>query len=202
MNVNLNFNHHILELQRGLGILADGKRGLQTNTAIIEAADEGRLRVVEPLVVIKPPALEVDLKHQADPHLKDVHPDLVALILEASVRSDIPFDVIEGRRTLARQKELVEIGASKTHDSRHLTGHAVDLWPQDLGTRKNLPSDAAFPRGSAAARNASARLWKDLTAISKVVKDIAKERGILVEWGGDWGWDAPHFQLNRAAYPA
>ena len=33
----------------------------------------------------------------------------------------------ERRRTLERQRELVKVGASRTLDSRHLTGHAVDL---------------------------------------------------------------------------
>jgi len=114
----------------------------------------------------------------------------------------VPFTVIEGVRTAERQAELVKAGASKTTNSRHLTGHAVDLWPLDPATGKALPSDAAYPAGSRAAKQASDRLWADLRAIAGVVKAVAKDRGVNIEWGGDWGWDAPHFQLNRAAYPA
>lgn len=200
-------NPHIKALQIDLGMpLADqdGKRGPRTNAAILAAADEGRLQVVKPLVIIKAPDSPSvnQVSVEADPQLKHVHVRLVDIVIEASKRCPIPFDVIEGRRTKERQAQLVKAGASKTHDSRHLTGHAVDLWPKDPATGKNLPSDAAFPKGSAAAKEADRRLWADLRIIATTMKAVAKERGVQLEWGGDWGWDAPHFQLNRAAYPA
>jgi len=53
----MQFNPHIKELQHGLGVPADGKRGPVTTTAILLAADEGRL-------VVKPKA-EVAEKFQA-----------------------------------------------------------------------------------------------------------------------------------------
>ena len=59
--------------------------------------------------------------------LSGVHPDLVAVVQLAIQLSDIDFQVIEGVRSKARQLQLVEAGASKTLNSRHLTGHAVDL---------------------------------------------------------------------------
>lgn len=205
---------HMMELQRMLGFTGkdvDGKRGAKTNAAILAAADAGRITVAPPLVVIKPiePA---DTGAVAQPgkslpasalkKLHGVHPALLGVIMVAAERSDIPFTVIEGLRSAARQAELVKKGASKTNNSRHLTGHAVDLWPLDHETDLAIPSDAAFPKGSDAAKAASARLWADLRKLSATVKAVAKERGVQVEWGGDWGWDAPHFQLNRAAYPA
>ena len=85
---------------------------------------------------------------------------------------------------IARQAQLVAAGASKTQNSRHLTGHATDLWPVDPATGKALPSDAAFKAGSAAAKAASARLWADLRVIAAMVKTIGKERGVMIEWGG------------------
>lgn len=200
-------NPHIKALQIDLGMsLADqdGKRGPRTDAAILAVADEGRLQVVKPVVIIKAPdnpAVE-QVSVASDPQLNKVHVRLVDVIVEASKRSPVPFDVIEGVRSKERQAQLVKIGASKTSDSRHLTGHAVDLWPKDPVTGKNLPSDASFPKGSAAAKEADRRLWADLRIIAGVVKEVAKEKGVLIEWGGDWGWDAPHFQLNRAAYPA
>lgn len=197
-------NAHITELQKQLGFSGrdlDGKRGPKTNSAILAAADAGRLSVAPAMVIIKPPAPEDDSIAGAD-KLKGVHNVLVGLVTEAAQRSGVPFTVIEGLRTAARQAQLVKAGASKTSNSRHLTGHAVDLWPLDPETRKALPSDAAFKRGSSEARAASDRLWADLRKIAAVMKAIARERGIPIEWGGDWGWDAPHFQLSRAAYPA
>ena len=134
--------------------------------------------------------------------LDGVHPDLIKIVKRAIQITDVDFGITEGLRTKERQKELVAKGASQTMNSRHLTGHAVDLWPLDPVTGKALPSDAAFPRGSAEAKAASARLWSDLRKIAAVVKAVARDRGVLIEWGGDWGWDAPHFQLPRKAYPA
>lgn len=197
-------NPHIEEIQRRLGFVGndvDGIRGRQTNEALLAAADEGRVTVSPPLVVVKP-AEPSDLPEDGVEKLDGVHKALAAVVCAAAIRSDVPFTVIEGLRTAARQKQLVAAGASKTNDSRHLTGHAVDLWPLDPATGKRLPSDAAFPRGSADAKAADARLWADLRKIAATVKAVAKDQGVQVEWGGDWGWDAPHFQLNRKAYPA
>jgi peptidoglycan L-alanyl-D-glutamate endopeptidase CwlK len=59
--------------------------------------------------------------------LVGVHPDLVAVVEAA--RHQMPFIVVEGLRTRDRQVQLVKSGASRTMDSRHLTGHAVDLAP-------------------------------------------------------------------------
>lgn len=194
---------NMFEIQTALGLKADGKRGPITTAAILDAADDGRVEILPAPVFINPPAVDgSDIPATGVERLKGVHPVLVSLIQETAARCDVPFTVIEGVRSAARQAQLVAAGASKTQNSRHLTGHAVDLWPLDPATGKALPSDAAFPSGSAAAKAASARLWADLRKIQAVAMQVAKERGILLEWGGSWGWDAPHFQLNRTAYPA
>ena len=63
--------------------------------------------------------------------LQGVHPDLIRVIERA--RTLASFIVTEGLRTRERQAELVRIGASQTMNSRHLTGHAVDIayWIDD-----------------------------------------------------------------------
>ena len=61
--------------------------------------------------------------------LNGVHPDLVAVVRRALELSAQDFAVHDGIRTPAEQKQLVASGASQTLDSRHLTGHAVDLVP-------------------------------------------------------------------------
>lgn len=197
-------NLHIEKLQRDLGFTGrdvDGIRGSKTNARLLAAADAGHLTAsLPPLVIIKPgnPALSSG----SVTGLTGVHQDLKDIVHIARARSEVPFEVIEGLRSAERQKKLVAAGASKTNASRHLTGHAVDLWPIDPATAKRLPSDAAYPRGSAEAKAADARLWSDLRKIAAVMKAVAEERGVQIEWGGDWGWDAPHFQLSRKAYPA
>lgn len=122
------------------------------------------------------------LSNKSLDRLKGVHPDLVKVVKRAIELTEIDFSVGEGLRTIARQKELVAKGASQTMKSRHLTGHAVDLY--------------AFVDGSVSWE------WKYYANISESVLKAAKELGVDVEWGGNWKMkDGPHFQLTWAKYP-
>ena len=114
-------------------------------------------------------------------NLAGVHPDLVRVVRRAY--GQFPFRVTEGRRTLARQKELMAKGFSWTLKSRHLDGHAVDLVPVHNG---KLRWD-----------------WPAFYPLAAAVKQAAKELGIPLEWGGDWkkDKDGPHFQLPWKDYP-
>ena len=60
-------------------------------------------------------------------NLGGVKNDLVAVVKRAIEITEVDFTVLEGLRTVERQKELVANGASTTMNSRHLDGHAVDL---------------------------------------------------------------------------
>lgn len=115
--------------------------------------------------------------------LRGVHPDLVKVVELAITRSDVDFTVLEGLRNRERQKELFAAGASSTMNSRHLTGHAVDLgaWVNG-GVRWD---------------------WALYHKIAKAMKSAAAELGITITWGGDWRSfpDGPHFELTRGAYP-
>lgn len=116
--------------------------------------------------------------------LDGVHEHLVRVVIKASERCD--FLVTEGLRTPERQRELVKIGRSKTTNSRHLYGLAVDLC--DMDGKYDIP---------------------DMEEIARAMKMAALELDIPIEWGGDWrkkptdriGWDSPHFQLPKAQYP-
>ena len=66
--------------------------------------------------------------------LQGLHKDLIAVVERAIEITEIDFTVLEGMRTLDRQKELVAKGASTTLNSRHLTGHGVDLGAYVGGT--------------------------------------------------------------------
>jgi len=115
--------------------------------------------------------------------LEGVHPDLVRVVKKAAAMSSLDFTVLEGLRTLARQKQLKELGATKTMNSRHLTGHAVDLAPMVGGTvRWDWP------------------LYHQLAVI---VKDAAKAENVPITWGGDWRTfkDGPHWELPWKQYP-
>jgi peptidoglycan L-alanyl-D-glutamate endopeptidase CwlK len=116
-------------------------------------------------------------------NLKGIHPDLRRVIDRALQESPLDFIVIEGLRTMQRQRELVATGASQTMNSRHLTGHAVDLLP--IGK-----DGAAFD-------------WPLYDKLGPAVKAAADAEGVEITWGGDWQKfrDGPHFQLSWDAYP-
>jgi hypothetical protein len=115
--------------------------------------------------------------------LVGVHPDLVRVVEQAIKLTTQDFRVIEGLRTKERQRYLVDKGASKTMNSRHITGHAVDLAPIING--------------------AVSWDWKYFYPIAEAMKQAARIVGVPVEWGGDWEKfrDGPHWQLPRGKYP-
>ncbi|MFW5399422.1 M15 family peptidase, partial [Yersinia sp. 1252 StPb PI] len=66
---------------------------------------------------------------RSEGNLKGVNDDLVRVVRRALELSTVDFGVIEGVRTVERQKELVATGKSQTMNSRHISGNAVDLLP-------------------------------------------------------------------------
>lgn len=115
-------------------------------------------------------------------NLKGVHPDLVKVVEKAITLTEIDFRVTEGLRSKTRQIELVNKGASKTLNSRHITGHAVDV--------------VALIGGSVRWD------WPLYDKIAKAFKQASKELNIPIIWGGDWKnfKDGPHFELDRNVY--
>lgn len=116
-------------------------------------------------------------------NLQGVHKDLVRVIETQLAKTPSIFVVTEGRRTLERQKQLFAAGATSTLNSRHITGHAVDV-----GALVNGEIRWDWP------------LYKN---IADALKATAKDLQVAIEWGGDWRTfkDGPHFQLNRKIYP-
>lgn len=66
---------------------------------------------------------------RSETNLRGVNPSLVAVARRALELTKVDFTVIEGLRTLDRQKELVRTGKSQTMKSKHLEGRAVDIFP-------------------------------------------------------------------------
>lgn len=116
--------------------------------------------------------------------LSGVHPDLVAVVKRALEISEVDFAVLEGVRSKTRQAQLFKEKATKTLNSRHLTGHAVDL--------------GAYVAGSIRWD------WPLYYRIADAMKSAAEELGTPLTWGGDWQSfpDGPHFELPWDAYPA
>lgn len=112
--------------------------------------------------------------------LEGVHPDLVKVVERAIEITEQDFTVLEGLRDIERQRELVNTGKSTTMNSRHLTGHAVDIAPWPISWD-----------------------WDYFYPIADAMKQAAEELEVDLEWGGDWKSfpDGPHYQLSRKAYP-
>jgi peptidoglycan L-alanyl-D-glutamate endopeptidase CwlK len=108
--------------------------------------------------------------------LEGVHPDLVRVVTAA--RQRVAFIVVEGVRTRERQAQLIKAGASRTMDSRHLTGHAVDLAP-------TLDGEVRWD-------------WPLFYPMAAAMQDAANAMGVALVWGGTWAKfrDGPHFELS------
>tara|TARA_R110000796_G_scaffold45899_1_gene111014 strand:- start:33 stop:410 length:378 start_codon:yes stop_codon:yes gene_type:complete len=121
-----------------------------------------------------------NLSNKSLQKLEGVHPDMVDIVKLAISLTGQDFSVGEGLRSVARQKKLVATGKSTTMNSRHITGHAVDLFPYPLSWD-----------------------WEYFYPIADAMKAAAKELKIDLEWGGDWESfpDGPHFQLSWKDYP-
>ena len=120
---------------------------------------------------------------RSENNLKGVNSDLVNVIRRALEITPVDFIVIEGLRTQERQKELVAAGKSQTNNSRHLTGHAVDIIP--VNTKWQI---------------------EEFKPLLKAVKQAADELGVKLRFGINWKndpslpietrfIDAPHVEI-------
>ncbi len=107
-----------------------------------------------------------------------VHPMLAFVVMEAIKITKQDFMIFDGVRTKAEQRKLVARGVSKSMNSYHLYGLAVDL--------------VAYVNGKPS--------WdkKYYHEIAKAMKKAIKKHNIKgIDWGFDlWGWDMAHFQLT------
>lgn len=115
--------------------------------------------------------------------LSEVHPDL-QLVMNLAIRlSEVDFGITEGLRSATRQAELVKAGKSQTNNSRHLTGHAVDV--------------VVYINGKVDWTLANYK------KVNEAVQLAANFAGVSITWGGSWKSlvDGPHFELDRKTYP-
>ncbi|URC22394.1 peptidoglycan LD-endopeptidase [Serratia phage vB_SmaM-Susuwatari] len=112
------------------------------------------------------------LKHAEK--MQGVHPQLQAVVRRAAEICTCDISVVEGLRTIEKQRQMVAEKKSQTMKSRHLLGQAVDLF-----NGKDWEHASFYP-------------------IADAMKQAAKELGVQITWGGDWkgSWDKPHFQIE------
>jgi peptidoglycan LD-endopeptidase CwlK len=121
--------------------------------------------------------------------LKGVHPKLVSVVKAAIAISKVDFTVIEGVRSLEKQREYFMAGKSRTMKSKHLTGHAVDLAPI-----VDIDGDGR-----------SELTWQEIhfLPINDAMVQAATNLGIQITWGGRWSSfkDCPHWEIDPRMYP-
>ena len=112
--------------------------------------------------------------------LNGVHPFLAAVCHEALGVCDVDFSVVDGVRTVERQREYYQAGTSQTLDSYHLYGLAVDLVPY-IGGKLEWDDDDGYK------------------AIAEAMNFVSrKHRWEFIRNGFEmWGWDKPHWQMNN-----
>lgn len=119
------------------------------------------------------------LTAKSESKLAGVHPDLIAIVRQAFILCP-NFIVTDGVRTMARQSELFAMGATRTMNSYHLTGHAVDLCWLEQNGKANWA-------------------WSLYQKIDNAMQKSAAELKLQVTWGGNWLHfkDGPHWQIKR-----
>lgn len=110
-------------------------------------------------------------------NLIGVHPFLSFAAMKAIEISAQDFMVLDGVRTEEEQQKLIDRGVSKSKDSYHLYGLAVDL--------------VAYVDGKPS--------WEKeyYAEIEIAMKRVINFYELPIEWGYDkWSWDMPHWQLT------
>ena len=93
-----------------------------------------------------------------------VHSRLVKVVQEVGELMDVA--VLEGLRTQSRQAQLVAAGASKTMNSKHLTGKAVDL---GVVVGRDVRWD-----------------WPLYFKLAEAMQGVANRLEVPIRWGGCW----------------
>ena len=133
--------------------------------------------------------MSYSLGRRSKNNLRGVHKDLVKVVERAIEITEQDFTVTEGLRSETRQRMLFNKGASKTMNSRHLTGHAVDLIPYPF--HGDVDKDGV----------PNIEDWDAYKPVVDAMRQAAKELNIPLTHGYDWGWDGPHHELPRKDYP-
>jgi peptidoglycan L-alanyl-D-glutamate endopeptidase CwlK len=156
------------------------------------------------------------LSQRSRTKLLGVHDDLVEVVNRAIGLTQVDFGVLEGIRTIEKQKQMVESGLSQTMRSRHLTGHAVDLfayvngevdWEFEhyirIADAMRVAADSIrrveFPNGIPIIWGAA---WhKPLIMFNSAQEALDEYKAVRKAQGKKPFLDGVHFQLDWEAYP-
>ena len=123
-----------------------------------------------------PNSHEGGFSERSEQHLAEIHLDLYEVVFLARLLSEVPFEITDGLRTIEEQRHYYETGRSQTMNSKHLTGHAVDVVPIPV----TWEPEAFYP-------------------IAEAMFKASDILDIPIGWGGDLRTfkDYPHFELKE-----
>ncbi len=146
----------------------------------------------------------------SEANLQGIDPGLVRCVRRAIATTSVDFTVFEGVRSRERQEKLFKEGVSRTRDSYHLTGHAVDLVPYIGGrVQWQMPGciQVAIAMREAAVAFDVPVVWgavwdRMLAELNPGELDLAIENYVARYKAGRGPKaqpliDAPHFQVRR-----
>ena len=121
----------------------------------------------------------MELSELSMKRLEGVDERLKVIVIECAARCPYPFNVSEGLRSIDQQREYVRQGKSRTMNSKHLTGKAVDLYPLTMN-RKQVD-------------------WSRFEDLADLMFQVASDQGTEIVWGGHWKTfvDKCHFELKN-----
>ena len=127
-------------------------------------------------------------------NLVGICPPLAGAVSEIINYAQYDWSVFSGVRSMEEQRRLVARGVSKTFNSYHLWGLAVDLVPYIDGT--NIWESPE--------RHIQKRIDETFAETAKLMREYIGDKQpmfqghkVVVDWGFDlWGWDKPHFQMT------
>jgi len=109
--------------------------------------------------------------------LSDDFRPLAERLLQLCADAGIAVRVIDTGRTPEQQETYLKLGTSWTRNSKHLTGHAIDIAPEQLLTEK---------------------LWAPKSPLWYRLGEIGESLGL--KWGGRFKgkFDPSHFEMPTA----
>ncbi len=151
-----------------------------TSGSVIAGSLQKAKPVAVPIDTVHNPFKGWFLSDRSKKNMKGINSQLVELIEAAIIESPYDFVVIEGLRTRSRQVELVKAKASKTMNSKHLTGDAFDIMVLDENGKGTW------------------NVEKYYVPVIACMKAIAHREGLDITFGIDWEdfLDAGHVQVG------
>ena len=110
-------------------------------------------------------------------NLSGIHPDLRKVADRALQLTTQDMTVIEGIRSVERQRQLLAQGHTRTMNSRHITGHAIDVvpWPVDWDD------------------------WDKFDSLATAFAQASRELEIPITWGAAWHKNLDQFTTGKEA---